>query len=490
MADDGVSLSLSTAIWSSVKPILKIYFIIFTGFLLTRKNILTVETSRNLSDLVVTVALPALTFSKLVSNISYQDAESIGVLSFVCFLVMGMGGILGLGVNYITPAPKVFFYGLISCGMFTNISDLPIAFIQGIPPVVFDTQAIDKGVAYVCIFLFAEMFVFFNLGCNQLLGLDFKTQASQDTDTGDGSIDDNASTETENHIQASTSARSQASSNLRSVSLHASAGAPRRVNGLIREYSEVNAAPNYQGNDIDPLDQLSVVRTRTRQSQNIAEVDGIEPRDSESLEAAERKSFAEKYHLTPILFVLSNFKRPASMSILLGLIVAIVPWLKALFVQYDNHVDYPNSPDGNPPLHFIIDITTHVGNAQVPLGLIILGGTLGRVESKSISKGLVITALCLALVRLVILPIIGVTLMTKFRNMGWFQDDMAMFLAILNWGLPSMTTIIYIIAFFTPLDGPYVQMDCVAVILMVQYFFLVISFPILTTFTLKHSLGY
>ncbi|GMM38660.1 hypothetical protein DASC09_059990 [Saccharomycopsis crataegensis] len=503
MADAAVTLSLSTAIWSSVKPILKIYFIIFTGFVLARKNILTVETCRNLSDLVVTVALPSLTFSKLVANLSYEDAKSIGVLSFTCVLCLCFGGIFGFILNYITPVPKVFYYGLICSGMFANIGDLPIAFIQSIPSVIFDSSMVDKGVAYICIFSFAMMFVFFNLGCANLIGLDFKNDdddelpcdvTSEDKDAGDGEVSFSSSSSQIGNSENPGSVSAQHSASQARPRALSSASRPAAsiltletsggVDGILHEYSQFNDAE--ERNAIDPLDQLSVVRTHTKQQQEKPDVDN---NDTESLKTVHKKSFVEKFHLSPLLFVLRNFKRPASISVIAGLTVCLIPWLKALFVGYHNHVDYPNAPDGKPALHFIIDITSTIGNAQVPLGLTILGATLGRLEFKTVTKGLVITSLAMAFVRLVVMPIIGAALMTKFKHLGWFNDDMATFLAVLNWGLPSMTVLVYITAFFTPNTGPHVQMDCVAIILLTQYAFLIISFPILTTYTLKHILS-
>lgn len=428
-------ISLGTAIWCSVKPILKIYLIIATGFVLARKNILSVATSRNLSSLVVNVALPCLVFNKTVSNLSYEDGKSIGVLSFVCFLVMAIGGLLGLLLNYVSPNPRSFYYGLIVAAMFPNMGDLPIAFIQGMPSIIFPAKLVDKGVAYVAIFTFAEMFTFFNLGFMSAIGLDFK------------------SAEKEPSLAPAPSNTSKSS---------------KKMAQVVQEYSE-NGQQITATDSV--MDELSLVRSRVSEPS----------KSSNSLWETIKSGF---------VLCITSFKRPTAFLTLLGISVALVPWLKALFSPFKRHVDYPNAPDGNPPLHFVIDTLTYIGNSEVPLGLFLLGATLGRLEVTSISKGLVVSALALAFVKLAVIPIIGVALMTKFKSLGWFNDDMATFMALLNWGLPSMTTQIYITAFFTPLEGPHVQMDCMAIYLLTQYVFLIISFPILITYCLKNTLGY
>lgn len=555
------TLTLGAAIWCSVKPVLKIYMIIITGFVLARKNVLTVETSRNLSDVVVSVVLPCLTFSKIVSNISYSDLKSIGVLAFVCVLILCFGGVFGLALNYVTRNPKIFYYGLISASIFPNIGDLPIAFVQGIPSIIFDSQMVDKGVAYVCIFSFTEQFVFFNLGFASMIGLDFKYEkqlnesdeekraSSESITNGNGSSDGNNidigedsnseylsaanlnTSSVRNYLGPLQTRRPRAFSNASSRLLRVSSKELRKLpsqkmNDMINEYSEAQPQQLSNFNKDHPqqstanddqlvvFDELGLIRTHTnishqssakghhhekKEGENTSTETNNQDNDSILTHKSNRSKFNNvitKCKLGWLIFVLKNFKRPASIAIVVGLVISLIPWTKALFVSYHpqhNHlVNYPNAPDNQPPLHFLLDLTTYIGNAQVPFGLLLLGATLGRLEVKHMPQGVLLTSICLALVRLAILPIIGLLIMTQLKHKGtqWFQDDMAAFLSILGWGLPSMTTQIYITAFFTPVDGPHLQMDCMAVNMLIQYLFLIISFPILVTYALKVTLGY
>jgi hypothetical protein len=60
-------------------------------------------------------------------------------------------------------------------------------------------------------------------------------------------------------------------------------------------------------------------------------------------------------------FLFSSMSLPA-VSCLVSLLIALVPQLKALFVQNVPGVNMPNAPDGQPPLEWILDIANFGGN--------------------------------------------------------------------------------------------------------------------------------
>ena len=73
-------LLLGLVIYSAVKPIFKIYFIIALGFLLAKRNILSVATCRDLSDTVVSAIMPCLVFTNIVSYLKSSDIKFIGII--------------------------------------------------------------------------------------------------------------------------------------------------------------------------------------------------------------------------------------------------------------------------------------------------------------------------------------------------------------------------------------------------------------------------
>ena len=144
---DSSSLDLGLVIYSAVKPIFKIYFIIAIGFYLAKRNILSVSTCRDISDTVVTAIMPCLIFNNIVSNLKSSDIKNIGIIIFTSALLFTFGGLLAYGIHIITKSPKRWLGGLISVGIFPNISDLPIAYLQTFAKggVIFTTAQGEKG---------------------------------------------------------------------------------------------------------------------------------------------------------------------------------------------------------------------------------------------------------------------------------------------------------------------------------------------------------
>lgn len=199
-------MSLSMIIYASVKPMFKIYFIIALGFLLAKKNILTVSTCRDISNAVVTAIMPCLIFNNIVSNLKSSDIKDIGIIFFTGTLLFIFGVLLSLLVMLTTNAPVRWRGGLLLVGLFPNISDLPIAYLQSFSKGgnVFSVEQGEKGVAYVCIFLASQVFYQFSLGLYRLIEWDFREELleSSDTEQCTKSIDgERSSTETETELE-------------------------------------------------------------------------------------------------------------------------------------------------------------------------------------------------------------------------------------------------------------------------------------------------
>lgn len=153
----------------------------------------------------------------------------------------------------------------------------------------------------------------------------------------------------------------------------------------------------------------------------------------------------------------------------------------------------PNAPDELPPLSFIMDYTSYVGAASVPFALILLGGSIARLKLGNLHPGFWRASLLLVVLRLCVMPIIGVLWVNRLVSAGWIasDDNMLMFVIMITWALPSMTTQVYFTAFYTPTDATdRTQMDCCSVYLLMQYPLLVISLPFLVTYVVKVQFGY
>ncbi|SMN18600.1 similar to Saccharomyces cerevisiae YOR092W ECM3 Non-essential protein of unknown function [Maudiozyma saulgeensis] len=193
-----------------------------------------------------------------------------------------------------------------------------------------------------------------------------------------------------------------------------------------------------------------------------------------------------------LMFFLTNCLRPCSVAVFAGLFIAFMPWLKALFVT-SNHTPYVGlAPDNQPVLSFIMDYTGYLGAASVPFGLLLLGATLGRLQISSLYPGFWKTATLLVFLKLCIMPIFGVLWCDRLVKAGWctWEDDkMLLFVIAMTWGLPTMTTLIYFTASYTPADAEeHIQIDCTSFFIVLQYPLLIISLPFLVTYMLMVQL--
>lgn len=193
-----------------------------------------------------------------------------------------------------------------------------------------------------------------------------------------------------------------------------------------------------------------------------------------------------------ITFFLTNCLRPCSVAVFAGLFIAFMPWLKALFVT-SKHTPYVGlAPDNEPVLSFVMDFTGYLGAASVPFGLLLLGATLGRLKFDSLYPGFWKTAAALVIMKLCVMPIFGVLWCDRLVKAGWCtweEDKMLLFVIAMTWGLPTMTTLIYFTASYTPPDTPeHVQMDCTSFFIVLQYPLLIISLPFLVTYMLMVQL--
>lgn len=634
-----MTIDLGAAIYTAVKPVLKIYVIMFVGFLIAKYNIVTVETSRGISNMVVNSILPCLTFNKIVANISDKDIKEVGVIVLTAIMLFVAGGICSIIANFVTSVPRQWFWGLMFAGVFPNISDLPIAYVQSMSNgSVFSSDEVDKGVAYCCIFLTSQSFLMMNFGMFRVVGLDFRKpkddeeksvhtespslskeeeiensfelncstskkqhspisrvknyvvheseNSSRDGNEVQSEIDVQSSLDEEaledrevsqeadvpvpfrrlsrsNHAQRISLSLSNSSESVlstvshspalrnpksRSSSVHStnshyglpqtstSAKRPsitdevyqrRRTNStssghsstparqrrrrpsqnvsdVINEYSAVDRIRNGELDLSRPLTLTEEVGSTNISMDREEEIDeeditsNVSEENSHvslsriSTNKSQRKSrskfsqFISKYKLEWLLYILVNFFRPASLGALLGIICSMIPWVKALFVHTD--VNMHQAPDGQPVLNFLMDFTQYIGNACIPLGLLMLGGTLARLQITKLPKGIIKVAALMTFLRLAVLPIIGVAWANKIYDMNWLETDIAKFVVILTWAMPSATAQVYFTAFYTPLEGDHLQMDCLSVFFLSQYMVLFITLSFVVSYALKVDL--
>lgn len=116
---------------------------------------------------------------------------------------------------------------------------------------------------------------------------------------------------------------------------------------------------------------------------------------------------------------------PISLSIFISFPVTLIPKLKALFVHVPG-TQVASTPDGQPPLSFVLDATSFIGNLAIPLALICLGSSLARlhIPKKGEWKKLPLGAIgSLAVGKLIVMPIIGVFMCEGLTKVGFISKD-------------------------------------------------------------------
>lgn len=140
------------------------------------------------------------------------------------------------------------------------------------------------------------------------------------------------------------------------------------------------------------------------------------------LNNSNRKYFVARQSICQFL---KSFFTPPSVAILISFPIALVPNLKALFTSVPGTF-IPPAPDGQPPLAFVLDATTFMGAASVPLGLICLGSALARLNlpKKGEWLSLPLGAIgSMAVVRMLVMPVLGVLICQGLTNVGVISKD-------------------------------------------------------------------
>ncbi|EWH16492.1 hypothetical protein P283_N11416 [Saccharomyces cerevisiae P283] len=274
----------------------------------------------------------------------------------------------------------------------------------------------------------------------------------------------------------------------------------QNIHHLIREYSNVDQYGHQRRNsslrgadmnDVHSISSNSTLQTiKTANLTRILTSDATVSKKDIETSGESLPQWMRKFSLTPLLvFFLKNCLRPCSMAVIIALTVAFIPWVKALFVTTANTPHISQAPDNAPPLSFFMDFTGYVGAACVPFGLILLGATLGRLKIGNLYPGFWKAAVTLVILRQCVMPIFGVLWCDRLVKAGWvnWQDDrMLLFVIAISWNLPTMTTLIYFTASFTPPETTApIQMECVSFFLMLQYPLMVVSLPFLVSYFLK-----
>jgi predicted permease len=197
-------------------------------------------------------------------------------------------GLAGAAAIAIPTKPGGWMGGCLSTGLFTNTSDLSIAYLQSLSGILFTVDQVNKGTAYIAIFTAFWMAIQFNLGGFRLTSLDFKER--------------------------------------------------------IQDEEEIESPKTFKSDD-------AVVHTVMISSNSGQSVFNMISQG--------------------VRFFADNSENPVSIAIVMGIVLCLIPWTKAFFVETDVHI--ATAPDRVPPLSFFMDFVSYVSQVSVPLGLLMVG---------------------------------------------------------------------------------------------------------------------
>ena len=125
------------------------------------------------------------------------------------------------------------------------------------------------------------------------------------------------------------------------------------------------------------------------------------------------------------LSCLRTLPGPMSITLISSFTIAIITPLKALFVPLtDGTSVIPFAPDGAPPLSFLLDTATFLGNASVPLGLVCTGAALAKLKIPKRVQDLPFGAIsALTFGRLILQPVVGVFMIRGLVRVGIIDEE-------------------------------------------------------------------
>ncbi|KIJ33030.1 hypothetical protein M422DRAFT_265058 [Sphaerobolus stellatus SS14] len=473
---------LGELVWISVRPMLRLAMCIGSGYILTKCDRLPPIAARGAGQIILNIALPSLFFSKIVPTFDSKNISSIAPLLLMCVLYQTIGLLTSLVVSAVFWVPHRFRWGIIVAGIWGNYGDLPTAIIMSVTAVApFQAADQDLAIAYIAAFVFMFMVTLFPMGGHYLVARDFYGPDKDDREV---------------QIPFREKTKKFARWLLHFPRLLGTS-AKRDVESIVaRTISKKNPDENMYSRDVVERSNESSHRKDVHDSElgGITPVGPMSVQDFEGSQQGKETTLIDQEHkqfprakrrqtrlLSRILHVLQVIFTIPTTIILSGFIISVIPALKGLFVLLPSS---PKAPDGQPPLAFILDTATFLGEASVPLGLIGLGSALARLhvprnQWKQLPVG---SILGLAVGRMVLQPVLGILIVKGLTFAGIIDKDnkVLQFVAIFFSCVPTATTQIFLTQAYSAPES----VEHLPAYLVPQYVLMFISCTILTAYTL------
>ncbi|KAG9311198.1 auxin efflux carrier [Chiua virens] len=460
-------------IWVSVQPVIRLFLCVAAGFIITKAGLLPATAASGAGQIMLNITVPSLMFSRIVPAFSSSNLGALGPLIFIALLYEAIGIAMSWTIKQIFWVPHRFRYGILVAGGWANVGDIPTSVIMSLTAAAPFHGESDQNlaIAYISVFNLIFCLTLFSFGGMNWVAMDFE---------GPDVIDEDVQEQLKIKQQYLGTVIERVVVSLKGV--------------LYRSRDESGNDDDEKGTTSSSSPPILPLGLR----QDVSEVTTVIPHTSEPEETkSETEPIAPLRH--PLARIASKLLQtlitPCSLAIVLGFIISIVPVLKALFVPDVPGVPMPPAPDGQPPLAVILNTTTFIGGASVPLGLMTLGSALARMEIpggrfRSLPLGAVSM---LAIGRMIIMPVLGVLITQGLTQAGLLnaKDNVLRFLLILFTigDDPGEAMSIRTVVFLTQVYSGTGNAQHFSVFLIPQYVLMFISMTGLTAYTLRLLFG-
>ncbi|KAF7304414.1 Auxin efflux carrier transmembrane protein [Mycena chlorophos] len=485
-------------IWISCRPLFRLILCVSSGFALTKADLLPAIAARGTGQILLNITLPSLMASKIIPAFTSQNISALGPLVLVALIYEALGVLIAWVVRLLFWVPHRFRWGIIVAGGWSNWGDIPTAVVMSITAAApFNGEADQTlSVAYIAGFILVFMvrrravqvtlsrrliklspsqITFFPMGGSHMVGLDY---VGPDVEPEE--------------VREATNARRRFilyEWPARLVRQLSRRGPENAVNAMedavLPSPPEKISVANISGEQDEPFSARGrpILPTSTP---TVVSRPSSPPTGSTIHKAPPGKFDRISPHLRTFL---RNLFLPGSIAIISAFIIALVPPLKALFVDDSStaNIHIHAAPDGQPPLAFILDTVTFIGAASIPVGLICLGSALarlhvprGRQAWRELPTGAI---LALAVGKMLVAPVLGVLICNGLTKVGVIdrEDKVLRFVCIFFSCLPTATTQVFV----TQVHSGTGTAEHLSAFLIPQYILMLPAMTGVTAYTLQ-----
>ncbi|WVW87150.1 hypothetical protein I302_109207 [Kwoniella bestiolae CBS 10118] len=478
--------SAGDIIYKAFMPTLKMVLCILLGFAATKKGWLTAPGAKGLGAIVVQITLPALLFSSMVTAFTPDNIKAFGPLVIVAVMYQMLGLIFAWIIRELFYVPIDFRWGILVSGLTSNWGNLPTAIVQTMAKESPFNPAVDVdlGVAYIAIFIFIMNTTFWGLGVHKMCAWDFQDDRRRPDQPPLKERWSSQLESTKGKISKWTGLKHRHSRS--NIDMESQTIPGMEMMGNVEDKAEQDE--NFARNNIEPY--IPPTNGAGTPSQEIVPLDRVPTNnEAELLRRSSRKTADTQAPPDPVpsihesdnvVLVQPLWRRilqtvydwpNVTKAIIISVPIATIQPLKALFAETEgwSGTRMPYGPDGNPPLHFVIEFSSFLGAVAVPGALLLLGASFARLKVPKNWKDLPLSAIiALTCSKMILVPIFGIFVIQAFRDHTSLfprEDKIRTFISILLSGTPSQVIQLVVTQTYNP-DG---TAETLSSFLLLQY---------------------